>query len=144
MNKLFLILTFLVTSCGGSQLFVEAGITNFGIEQTTPIQNLTGEDFIWSEYNQSNFNYKWQTQPFVTIKYRQFLFDGKKYQTKNNRFKISHIVTFINSSTFIYNPKFVFCIAGGSNSDGGFKIYSQRPDGSDQMTLNANNAKSGW
>ena len=39
---------------------------------------------------------------------------------------------------------FVFCIAGGSNSDGGFKIYSQRPDGSDQMTLNANNAKSGW
>ena len=39
---------------------------------------------------------------------------------------------------------FVFCIAGGSNSDGGFKIFSQRPDGSDQMTLNANNAKSGW
>jgi type II secretory pathway pseudopilin PulG len=44
----------------------------------------------------------------------------------------------------ISDPKFVFCIAGGSNSDGGFKIYSQRPDGSDQMTLNANNAKSGW
>ena len=44
----------------------------------------------------------------------------------------------------ISDPKFVFCIAGGSNSDGGFKIFSQRPDGSDQMTLNANNAKSGW
>ena len=44
----------------------------------------------------------------------------------------------------ISDPKFVFCIAGGSGSDGGFKIFSQRPDGSDQMTLNANNAKSGW
>ena len=82
MNKLFLILLFLVTSCGGSQLFIEAGVTNYGIEQATPgMQNLTGEDFIWQEYDVPT-NYKWQTQPFVTIKYRQFLFDGKKYQTK--------------------------------------------------------------
>ena len=44
----------------------------------------------------------------------------------------------------ISDPKFVFCIADGAASDGGFKIFSQRPDGSDQMTLNANNAKSGW
>ncbi len=44
----------------------------------------------------------------------------------------------------ISDPKFVFCIASGSSSDGGFKIFSQRADGSDQMTLNANNAKSGW
>tara|TARA_Y100000590_G_scaffold157406_1_gene180878 strand:- start:732 stop:1166 length:435 start_codon:yes stop_codon:yes gene_type:complete len=44
----------------------------------------------------------------------------------------------------ISDPKFVFCIANGASGDGGFKIYSQRPDGSDQMTINANNAKSGW
>ena len=44
----------------------------------------------------------------------------------------------------ISDPKFIFCIASGSSSDGGFKIFSQRADGSDQMTLNANNAKSGW
>ena len=44
----------------------------------------------------------------------------------------------------ISDPKFVFCIANGASGDGGFKIFSQRPDGSDQMTLNANNAKSGW
>ena len=85
MNKLFLILLFLVTSCGGSQLFIEAGVTNYGIEQTnsggaTNFADL--EDFYWQEYDQPAFNYKWQTQPFVTIKYRQFLFDGKKYQTK--------------------------------------------------------------
>ncbi len=43
----------------------------------------------------------------------------------------------------ISDPKFVFCIADGAASDGGFKIFSQRPDGSDQMTLNSNNAKSG-
>ena len=72
----------MVTSCGGSQLFVEAGITNYGIKQANPSQaSLNGEDFIWQEYNMPT-NYKWQTQPFVTIKYRQFLFDGKKYQTK--------------------------------------------------------------
>ncbi len=53
----------MVTSCGGSQLFVEAGITNYGIEQANTSQtNLTGEAFIWSEYNQPVFNYKWQTR----------------------------------------------------------------------------------
>ena len=76
-------ISFLFMSCGGSQLFVEAGLSNYGIEQTNPTpNNLTGEDFIWQEYDQPNFNYKWQTQPFVTIKFRQYLFDGKKYQIK--------------------------------------------------------------
>jgi len=57
----------------------------------------------------------------------------------------------INSNLFggreqldITDPKFIFCIAGGVASDSGFKIYAARPDGSDTMTLNANNAKNGW
>ncbi len=73
----------MVTSCGGSQLFIEAGLTNYGIEHTGPSQNtLTTADLYWQEISGTAINYKWQTQPFVTIKYRQFLFDGKKYQTK--------------------------------------------------------------
>ena len=39
---------------------------------------------------------------------------------------------------------FLFCIAGGGNNDGGFIIFSARPDGTDAMTLNANNVKTGW
>ncbi len=57
----------------------------------------------------------------------------------------------INSNLFggkeqldISDPKFIFCIAEGNASDSGFKIYAARSDGSDQMTLNANNAKNGW
>ena len=44
----------------------------------------------------------------------------------------------------ISDPKFSFCIESGNNNDGGFKMITQRPDGTDQMTLNANNAKTGW
>ena len=43
------------------------------------------------------------------------------------------------------DPKFLFCIAKGAGSDGGYKIFSERSDdGSDEMTLNANNNKTGW
>ena len=42
------------------------------------------------------------------------------------------------------DPKFYFCIASGDNDDGGFKIFTERPDGTDEMTLNANNKKTGW
>ena len=42
------------------------------------------------------------------------------------------------------DPKFYFCTASGDNDDGGFKIFTERPDGSDEMTLNANNGKTGW
>jgi hypothetical protein len=82
-TNLMILISFLFMSCGGSQLFVEAGVSNYGIEQASPdMSTLTGDDFIWSEYYQPRFNYKWRTQPFVTIKFRQYLFDGKKYQIK--------------------------------------------------------------
>ena len=42
------------------------------------------------------------------------------------------------------DPKFYFCVASGDNDDGGFKIFTERPDGTDEMTLNANNGKTGW
>ena len=42
------------------------------------------------------------------------------------------------------DPKFYFCTASGDDGDGGFKIFTERPDGSDEMTLNANNLKDGW
>ena len=42
------------------------------------------------------------------------------------------------------DPKFYFCIASGGADDGGFKIFTERPDGTDIMTLNANNGKDGW
>jgi len=42
------------------------------------------------------------------------------------------------------DPKFYFCIASGGDDDGGFKIFTARPDGTDEMTLNANNGKDGW
>ena len=42
------------------------------------------------------------------------------------------------------DPKFYFCTASGDDGDGGFKIFTERPDGSDEMTLNANNGKTGW
>ena len=42
------------------------------------------------------------------------------------------------------DPKFYFCIASGGANDGGYKIYTQRPDGTDPMTLNTNNGKTGW
>ena len=42
------------------------------------------------------------------------------------------------------DPKFYYCIASGDNDDGGFKIFTERPDGTDEMTLNANNGKTGW
>jgi type IV pilus assembly protein PilE len=42
------------------------------------------------------------------------------------------------------DPKFYFCIASGDDGDGGFKIFTERPDGTDEMTLNANNGKTGW
>ena len=42
------------------------------------------------------------------------------------------------------DPKFYFCIASGDDGDGGFKIFTERPDGTDGMTLNANNGKTGW
>ena len=42
------------------------------------------------------------------------------------------------------DPKFYFCVASGDADDGGFKIFTERPDGTDEMTLNANNGKTGW
>ena len=42
------------------------------------------------------------------------------------------------------DPKFLFCIAKGASSDSGFKIFAERSDGSDEMTINANNKKTGW
>ena len=42
------------------------------------------------------------------------------------------------------DPKFYFCVASGDNDDGGFKIFAERPDGTDEMTLNANNKKEYW
>ena len=42
------------------------------------------------------------------------------------------------------DPKFYFCVASGDADDGGFKIFTERPDGTDIMTLNANNGKDGW
>ena len=42
------------------------------------------------------------------------------------------------------DPKFYFCTASGDDGDGGFKIFTERPDGTDEMTLNANNGKTGW
>ena len=42
------------------------------------------------------------------------------------------------------DPKFHFCVASGDADDGGFKIFTERPDGTDEMTLNANNGKTGW
>ena len=42
------------------------------------------------------------------------------------------------------DPKFYFCVASGGADDGGFKIFTERPDGTDIMTLNANNGKDGW
>ena len=42
------------------------------------------------------------------------------------------------------DPKFYFCTASGGADDGGFKIFTERPDGTDEMTLNANNEKTGW
>ena len=42
------------------------------------------------------------------------------------------------------DPKFYFCTASGGADDGGFKIFTERPDGTDIMTLNANNGKDGW
>ena len=42
------------------------------------------------------------------------------------------------------DPKFYFCVASGGADDGGFKIFTKRPDGTDEMTLNANNGKTGW
>ena len=42
------------------------------------------------------------------------------------------------------DPKFYYCIASGDDGDGGFKIITARPDGTDKMTLNANNGKDGW
>ena len=46
------------------------------------------------------------------------------------------------------DPKFYYCIASGNitpgDDDGGFKIITARPDGTDKMTLNANNGKDGW
>ena len=42
------------------------------------------------------------------------------------------------------DPKFYFCVASGNTDDGGFKIFTERPDGTDEMTLNANNGKTGW
>ena len=41
------------------------------------------------------------------------------------------------------SPDFLFCIATGLGSDGGFLISAERPDGSDFMDLNANNEKTG-
>ena len=83
--NIIMLISFLFMSCGGSQLFIEAGVSNYGIEQTNSggANNFADlEDFYWQEYDQPTFNYKWQTQPFVTIKFRQYLFDGKKYQTQ--------------------------------------------------------------
>ena len=42
------------------------------------------------------------------------------------------------------DPKFYFCVASGGADDGGFKIFAERLDGTDEMTLNANNKKTGW
>ena len=42
------------------------------------------------------------------------------------------------------DPKFYFCIGSGDVDDGGFKIITKRSDGTDIMTLNANNGKDGW
>ena len=42
------------------------------------------------------------------------------------------------------DPNFFYCIATGTGNDGGYNIYAQRPDGTDPMTLNANNGKTGW
>ena len=42
------------------------------------------------------------------------------------------------------DPKFYFCVASGDDGDGGFKIFTERLDGTDEMTLNANNKKTGW
>ena len=42
------------------------------------------------------------------------------------------------------DPKFYFCVASGNTDDGGFKIFTERLDGTDAMTLNANNLKDGW
>ena len=44
----------------------------------------------------------------------------------------------------ISDPKFYFCIASGAGSDGGFNIFTERTDGTDKMTLNANNKKEHW
>ena len=42
------------------------------------------------------------------------------------------------------DPNFFYCIATGAATDGGYNIYAQRPDGTDPMTLTANNGKTGW
>ena len=42
------------------------------------------------------------------------------------------------------DPKFYFCVASGDADDGGFKIFTERTDGTDEMTLNANNKKEHW
>lgn len=75
MNKLFLILLLLVTSCGGSQLFVEAR-ASYGMVGT--IEN-------WEKNTLNNIpsiNHINVLSPEIGITYRQYLFDGKKMQIK--------------------------------------------------------------
>ena len=51
-TNLMIFISFLFMSCGGSQLFIEAGISNYGIEQANSggANNFADlEDFYWQE-----------------------------------------------------------------------------------------------
>tara|TARA_R100001480_G_scaffold104024_1_gene106899 strand:- start:24 stop:320 length:297 start_codon:yes stop_codon:yes gene_type:complete len=70
--------TLLLTSCSGSQLFLEARTTyNVPLDHDGNInKNIMESD----ARNASGFN---EFNPQIRLTYRQYIFDGKKHQMKN-------------------------------------------------------------
>ena len=80
MKKLFyLSIIALLSSCSGSQLFLEARTTyNVPLDSNGQINKNTME---LDAQNISGFD---QFNPQIRLTYRQYLFDGKKQQIKNS------------------------------------------------------------
>ena len=78
-NLIYISLIALLSSCSGSQLFLEARTTyNVPLNHDGQINtNIMESD----ARNVSGFN---QFNPQIRLTYRQYLFDGKKQQIKNS------------------------------------------------------------
>ena len=77
-NLIYISLIALLSSCSGSQLFLEARTTyNVPLDHNGQINTNVMES---DARNVSGFN---QFNPQVRLTYRQYLFDGKRNQIKN-------------------------------------------------------------
>lgn len=78
MKPFYIILLILITSCSGSQLFMEARTT-----YNVPLNEDGDINTSLMEYDARNVSGFQQFHPQIRLTYRQYLFDGKKTQIKN-------------------------------------------------------------